>query len=147
MSQLCPKACSYSFMERNGNLSGFAKRYLQDFLATVSFEACSVIDHLFSHVSVQKALTSCSRPKKKTCVFNAFYIFPHATPAPSPLHITSHNSLCGIKHYYISEIRARVRSLQQSFPEGIIKPYKGTSVTIGNVCCYPICYRISSHFG
>ena len=31
-------------------LSGFAKRYLlQDFLATVSFEACSVLDHIFSY--------------------------------------------------------------------------------------------------
>ena len=27
-------------------LSGFAKRYLQDFVATVSFDACSVVDHL-----------------------------------------------------------------------------------------------------
>ena len=26
-------------------LSGFDKRYLQKFLATVSFEACSVLDH------------------------------------------------------------------------------------------------------
>ena len=30
-------------------LSGFAKRYLQVFLATVSFEACSVLDHFFSY--------------------------------------------------------------------------------------------------
>ena len=28
-------------------LSGFAKRYLLDVLATVSFEACSVLDHFF----------------------------------------------------------------------------------------------------
>ena len=28
-------------------LSGFDKRYLQKFLATVSFEACSVLDHSF----------------------------------------------------------------------------------------------------
>ena len=28
-------------------LSGFDKRYLQNFLATVSFEACSVLDHSF----------------------------------------------------------------------------------------------------
>ena len=37
------------------------KRYLQDFLATVSFVACSVLNH-----SVQKPLTSCSRQKNKT---------------------------------------------------------------------------------
>ena len=29
------------------NLSGFDKRYLQKFLATASFEACSVLDHSF----------------------------------------------------------------------------------------------------
>ena len=87
MSQLCPKACSYSFMERNGNLSGFAKRYLQDFLATVSFEACSVIDHLFSHVSVQKALTSCSRPKKKHVFLMLFTSFP-MPPPPRLLYIS-----------------------------------------------------------
>ena len=28
-------------------LSGFAKRYLQEFSATVSFEACSVLDNSF----------------------------------------------------------------------------------------------------
>ena len=28
-------------------LSGFAKRYLQDFLATVSFQACSALDLFF----------------------------------------------------------------------------------------------------
>ena len=28
-------------------LSGFDKTYLQKFLATVSFEACSVLDHSF----------------------------------------------------------------------------------------------------
>ena len=27
-------------------LSGFAKRYLQDLVATVKFDACSVVDHL-----------------------------------------------------------------------------------------------------
>ena len=38
-------------------LSGFAKRYLQDHLATVSFEACSVLDHFFLMMfSVQKTL-------------------------------------------------------------------------------------------
>ena len=67
---------------------------------------------------------STKKLKTNTCVFNAFYIFSHANPAPSPLPITSHNSLRGIQHYYISEIRARGRSLQQSFPEGIIKPYE-----------------------
>ena len=28
-------------------LTGFAKRHNQYFLATVSFEACSILDHLF----------------------------------------------------------------------------------------------------
>ena len=37
--------------------------------------------------------------------------------------------------------------LEQSFPEGIINPYQGTRLTIGQVCLVPICYRISSHFG
>ena len=38
--------------------------------------------------------------------------------------------------------------LEQSFPEGIIKPYEGRSLlTIGKVCRRLICYRISSHFG
>ena len=39
-------------------LSGFDKRYLQKFLATVSFEACSVLDHSFFFMmifSVQKS--------------------------------------------------------------------------------------------
>ena len=30
-------------------LSGFAKGYLQDFVATVSFDACSLLDHFLSY--------------------------------------------------------------------------------------------------
>ena len=45
------------------------KRYLQDFLATVSFVACSVLDHVFSltmfSVQKKKTLTSCIRQKTK----------------------------------------------------------------------------------
>ena len=46
-------------------LSGFAKRYLQEFLATVSFEACSILDNSSSFFNVilshKNPLTSCSR--------------------------------------------------------------------------------------
>ena len=40
-----PKPCFHKLSQIH--MSGFAKRYLQDFLATVSFDACSVLDHLF----------------------------------------------------------------------------------------------------
>ena len=133
-------------------LSGFAKRYLQDHLATVSFEACSVLDQY------KKPLTSCSRQKKKR-VYSAVYIFPH----PLPLPYLSFLKLLSVSLSTITfEISARGRSyfpwsgsfsrflsghLQQSFPEGIIKTYEGTSLTIGKVCRRTICYRILSHFG
>ena len=58
-------------------MSGFAKSFLQDFLATVSFEACSVLGHFFFFLkmfSVQKPLTCCRRKKKR--VYNAVYIQP-----------------------------------------------------------------------
>ena len=44
-------------------LSGFAKRYLQEFLATVSFQACSVQDRSFltKYFQSKNLLTSCSR--------------------------------------------------------------------------------------
>ena len=79
-------------------MSGFAKRHLQEFLATVSFDTCSELDHscfFFSLMifSVQKSLTSCSRSKNPT----------------SPLPIISHNSLLVIKHYAF-EISERGRS-------------------------------------
>ena len=78
-------------------MSGFAKRHLQEFLATVSFGTCSELDHscFFSLMifSVQKSLTSCSRSKNPS----------------SPLPIISHNSLLVIKHYAF-EISARGRS-------------------------------------
>ena len=50
------KKCRFPFISRcykiveiesNTYLSGFDKGYLQKFLATVSFEACSVLDHSF----------------------------------------------------------------------------------------------------
>ena len=34
-------------VKKKVNMSGFDKRYLQKFLATVSFEACSVLDNSF----------------------------------------------------------------------------------------------------
>ena len=81
---------------------------------------------------------------------------PHPPPSrSSPLPIISHKSLHYLKSARAVEVvfRGRLISrflsgrLQQSFPEGIIKPYEGTSLTIGKVCRRPICYRISSHFG
>ena len=57
-------------------LSGFAKRYLQDFVATVSFDACSVVDHLVRKKRWQAAVGQ----TKKTGVYNAVYIFPHPPP-------------------------------------------------------------------
>ena len=123
------------------------------------FFSNSVICGLFS---TWPNLTGCSsqkKKKKKTCVYNTVYI---SSPHPSPLPIISHNSHRVIKQYTFG-ISARRRScsnfrgwlisrflftrLQQSFPEGIITPYEGTSLTISKVCRRPICYRISSHFG
>ena len=80
-------------------LSGFAKRYLQDILATVSFEACSVLDHFFFLRCFQykKPLTSSSththtHTHKKTHthiqkrrVYNAVCIFLDPIPPPPPL--------------------------------------------------------------
>ena len=43
-------------------------------LATVSFEACSVLDLFFKMFSVHKPLTRYSR-QKKTCGYNTVYIF------------------------------------------------------------------------
>ena len=82
------------------------KGYLQDFLATASFEACSVLDRFFflffDIFSTKKKLnknnlTSCSRPKKG--VYNAIYIFPQLPP-PSPSYHFPSFSPCQ-KHYHI----------------------------------------------
>ena len=43
-------------------LSGFAKRYLQEFLATVSFETCSVLD-LVCYTAVFSVVTKHSSPQ------------------------------------------------------------------------------------
>ena len=68
-------------------LSGFAKRYLHDHLATVSFEACSVLDHFFFLWCFQykKPLTSCSGQKKNvfTVLFTSF-----PTPSLSPIYLS-----------------------------------------------------------
>ena len=82
-------------------LSGFAKKDLAEFLATVLFGACSAwLDHFFLMVfSVQKS------PKKlryiKKDVFNMLYTSSPPPPPLSPLAIISHNSLLVIKHYDI----------------------------------------------
>ena len=72
-------------LNSNWYLSGFAKRYLQDLLATVSSEACSVLDHFFLMFSVQKTPDKQQKTKKekRTCVFNAVYI----SPPPPSVHI------------------------------------------------------------
>ena len=66
------------------------------------------------------------------------------SPPPSQLSSTSRQKLFSVFGEFLGFLFGR---LQQSFPEGIIKPYEGTSLTIGKVCRRPICYRISSHFG
>ena len=48
-------------------LSGFDKRYLQKFLATVSFEACSVLDHFFNDLFSTKIPLKAAIDQK-TCV-------------------------------------------------------------------------------
>ena len=49
-------------------LSGFDKRYLQKFLATVSFEACSVLDHLFLNDRFSTKTPLKAAVDQKTCV-------------------------------------------------------------------------------
>ena len=64
-------------------MSGFAKRFLQDFLATVSFEACSVLDHIFFFLrrfQCKEPLTCCSRKKN-------VFIMLFTSNSPSPLSI------------------------------------------------------------
>ena len=82
-------------------------------------------------------------------------------PLSSPTAIISQNSVRVIKQSYLKSARVMdfffmvgwfsrflFGSLEQSFPEGVIKPYEGKSLlTIGKVCRRLICYRISSHFG
>ena len=82
-------------------------------------------------------------------------------PLSSPTAIISQNSVRVIKQSYLKSARTidfffmvgwfsrfLFGCLEQSFPEGIIKPYEGRSLlTIGKVCRRLICYRISSHFG
>ena len=83
-------------------LSGFAKRYLQDFLATVSFQACSALDLFFClfvmMFSVPKKKFLTSRSSQTNLLKMLLTSFPTTTPPPfrpypSPLPIISHNSL------------------------------------------------------
>ena len=67
-------------LNSNWYLSGFAKRYLQDLLATVSSEACSVLDHFFLMFSVQKTPDKSRRPKKKK--EHAFLMLFTSPPSP-----------------------------------------------------------------
>ena len=66
-------------------LSGFDKRYLQKILATVSFEACSLLDHflflndLFSTKIPLKATVD----KKNMCLICCLHL-PHPPPAALP---------------------------------------------------------------
>ena len=81
-------------MNCNRYLSGFAKSYVQDFLATVSLVACSVLGHFFSYdaFSTKKPLTNCSRQEDNVFIM----LFPSPPPLPPP--IISYQSLCVIKH-------------------------------------------------
>ena len=84
-------------------LSGFAKRYLQDFLATVSFQACSALDLFFClfvmmfSVPKKKFLTSRSSQTNLLKMLRTSFPTtpppPPFRPYPSPLPIISHNSL------------------------------------------------------
>ena len=77
------------------HLSGFAKRYLRQFLGTVSSEVCSVLDHTFFkwYFSYKNPLTSCSR-YKNMCLIGCLHLRHHPPPpSTSPLPIISHNSL------------------------------------------------------
>ena len=49
-------------------MSGFDKRYLQKFLATVSFEACSVPDHFFKNDLFSTKIPIKAAVDQKTCV-------------------------------------------------------------------------------
>ena len=85
-------------------LSGFAKRYLQYFLATVSFQACSALDLFFClfvmmfSVPKKKFLTSRSSQTNLLKMLLTSFPTTHLPPPPfrpypSPLPIISHNSL------------------------------------------------------
>ena len=43
----CTRMLHINVLDCGLYLFGFAKRYIQDFLATVSYDACSVLDHSF----------------------------------------------------------------------------------------------------
>ena len=129
-------------------LSGFAKRYLQDFLATVSFQACSALD-LFLFVcydvfsTKKKFLTS--RSSQTNVLKTAAYIFPHNSPPPLPhpypLPIISHNSLS-----VIMSVRGRscfpwsfnfldflLAACSKVFWKASFKPYEWTSLTTSSL--------------
>ena len=81
-------------------------------------------------------------------------------PLSSPTTIIFQNSVRVIKQSYLKSARVMdfffmvgwfsrflFGCLEQSFSEGVIKPYEGTSLlTIDKVCRRLICYRFSSHF-
>ena len=70
----------------NKYLSGFDKRYHQKFLATVLFEACSVLDHSFFNDLFSTKVPLKAAVDKKTCVKYAVYIFPTPPPQLSPTY-------------------------------------------------------------
>ena len=69
-------------------LSGFAKRYLQDFLATVSFQACSALDLFFClfvmMFSVPKKKFLTSRSSQTNLLKMLLTSFPTTPPPPPP---------------------------------------------------------------
>ena len=77
-------------------LSGFAKRYLQDFVATVSFDAVQQLT-----IQYEKNPDKLQQDRKKTGVYNAVYIFPHPPPPLPYLSFTSfspcHKTLLHLK--------------------------------------------------
>ena len=89
-------------------LSGFAKCYLQDFVATVSFDACSVLDHLVR----KKTLTSCSWTEKKQVFITLFTSFPIPLPLSTTYHVPSfspcHKTLLHLKSASAVQVVCRV---------------------------------------
>ena len=73
----------------------------------------------------------------KACANNSFNILTHPLPLllPQPplTAIISHISLRVVKHYYLKSAGALEVGFGESFSEGIIKPYEGTSLMIGKV--------------
>ena len=69
-------------------LSGFDKRYLQKFLVTVSFEACSVLDHSFFFLNdlfSTKIPLKAAVDQKNMCLICCLHLPYHPSPPSAAL--------------------------------------------------------------